>query len=116
MQSFFDQNTKMIEQMFDQWRKMLGGESAWPMTGFEHYQSNMSSFLKSVGETYSSNADAWNGFVEQGQESFLKMCESSPIRNESAEQQFRDGFETVTTARKTIQEMVKSNLTCLAKH
>lgn len=115
MENLFEQQTRMLENIHNQWRELLKREPELPLTGGEPFRESLKALLKTMNSTYSSNADAWNAFLEQTQYAFFKMYEQSPFFNEAAKTRMAKAFGDMDKAQKTIQEMVKTNFSIIER-
>jgi hypothetical protein len=110
MEKIFEQSSKMMEQAYDQWRKVLGDSPLWPKTGSQFFQDNMSKWIAAMSAAYASNMDAWNTFTSQNEDLFFKTFKESPFYNENAEVRMREAWDNIIKAQKTCQDIVKESL------
>ncbi|MFC1836527.1 hypothetical protein ACFL2Q_17685 [Thermodesulfobacteriota bacterium] len=110
MENVFEQASKMVEQTWEQWRKVMDESSGWSQTGGELFRSNMGQWLSTLSSTYGSNMNAWNTFMSQNEDFFFKMFKESPLHSDSAEARMREAWDNMAKARKTYQGIVRENL------
>jgi hypothetical protein len=110
MQNVFEQPMKMMEQTWDQWRKMFGETPQWPKEGHEFFRTQMTQWFSTMSSAYNSNMDAWNTLMAQNEDALFKMFKESPMYNEAAEGRMREACENISKAQKTCQEIVQESL------
>lgn len=109
MEKMFEFPTKMMEQAYDQWRKLLGENPVWPTAGGMAFQENLTTWVSAMNSAYNANIDAWNSFLDQNEELLFKLYKESPFYNEEAENRIREACNSIAKARKSYQEIIKDS-------
>lgn len=110
MEKMFEQTTKMMEQVCEQWRTTIGDSPFLPKTGKVAFQTNMTKWIESMNSTYASNMEAWNKLIQQNEELFFKMFRQAPVYNETAENTMRGAWSAIVKAQKAHQDLVRDSL------
>ncbi len=110
MQNMFEQPIKMMEQTWEQWRKMFGETPQWPKEGQEYFRKQMSQWISTMSSAYNSSMDAWSTMMSQNEDALFKLFKESPFYSDSSERRMREAFETISKAQKTCRDIVQESL------
>lgn len=110
MINIFEQQMKIMEQASDQWRKTVAENSFFSPGGSDAFKENAARWVATMSATYKSNLEAWNSFLEQNREAFLRMYKNSPFFNDATERKIREACDDMAKARQTYQEMIQDSL------
>ena len=77
MQDMFEQPIKMMEQTWEQWRKMFGENPQWPKEGQEYFHKQLSQWISTMSTAYNSSMNAWNSMMSQNEDVLFKLFKES---------------------------------------
>jgi hypothetical protein len=109
MEKLFEAPNKMMEEAFDQWKKLLGQNALWPTGGAPVFQENLTKWVSAMSSAYITNVEAWNSLLDQNEELLFKVYKESPFYNAEAENRMRDACNSIAKARKSYQEILKDS-------
>ncbi len=111
MENMFEAPSKMMEQAFDQWKKLMGQNVVWPAGGGPLFQENLAKWVSAMSSAYVTNMDAWNSLLDQNEDLLFKVYKESPFYNADAESRLREACNGIAKARKSYQEILKDSFT-----
>jgi len=110
MKEVFDQATRVMEQFFEQWKKLAGGGAEWPKNAGAASKEAMGQWIATMRTACESNMDAWGKLTQQGEEIFFKMFKQSPMYNDRAESTMKQAWANMTRAQKAQRDVLAASL------
>lgn len=115
MDKAFEQQSRMMEQAFDQWRKASEAGMAIHPKDAGALTDAFSGWMKTLTDSYETGFDAWNELAEKHREALFSAFRFSPFFDRNAEDQLRETYAGLAQVQKSYLDMVKKGLEALKK-